>query len=657
MGINKQVKMSILVATCNRPEMLKTCIHSLFSQKTKIPYEIIILDQSDTDRQIPLSSDKPTIRVVTCNFKNRSHALNIGIKLASADYIAVIDDDCIADEYWIDSLYKTLQKEGCNSIITGRVVAGDREKDATRSRLHDVLEERVVFKKNKITPIFKLSGCNFGFHKSLHEKVGPFNENFGPGSDFKSSDDNEWSYRALNLGFQIVYSPNTIVIHRSWRNNKEDVRLMKDYGYAAGAFFKVIFINSKLDFLYHMIKLWLWILKNFLFSFNIHEAKVHFYYGLFFCKGFLKYRLKYRFDYKNINKFYDYVFVLSPGKYIGGAERYIQNLAKELHKQYDLDIIVMISHNFELYVECKDIVPSIFLGNTLWEASAKLSHFLKDNKVKAVISNGYHSSYLVFFSRLRNLFKDRGCKFLDIKHGWITTGFYDVLKTFLDKIVGIYYYRIILVNPSMKKSLWFINKKKILFIPSGISIEKNFICKPLKEKPFKILLVGRLSAEKRFKLVLEALSYIPKNIWHLTVVGDGPEKNTLQQIALQHNLYDRINFVGYQKNVDPFYQSTDLLIISSVNEGCPLVALEAMSHGVLVLSTKVGYMTTLLNEDRGFLVDVNITPAELAQKIKEIIKLDYLIKIKILKNAFVFVYKNHNLAKNVNLFKNILNFN
>jgi glycosyltransferase involved in cell wall biosynthesis len=209
----------------------------------------------------------------------------------------------------------------------------------------------------------------------------------------------------------------------------------------------------------------------------------------------------------------------------------------------------------------------------------------------------------------------------------------------------------------MKKSLWFINKKKILFIPSGISIEKNFVCKPLKEKPFKILLVGRLSAEKRFKLVLEALSYIPKNIWHLTVVGDGPEKNALQQIALQHNLYDRINFVGYQKNVDPFYQSADLLIISSVNEGCPLVALEAMSHGVLVLSTKVGYMTTLLNEDRGFLVDVNITPAELAQKIKEIIKLDYLIKIKILKNAFVFVYKNHNLAKNVNLFKNILNFN
>jgi len=135
------------------------------------------------------------------------------------------------------------------------------------------------------------------------------------------------------------------------------------------------------------------------------------------------------------------------------------------------------------------------------------------------------------------------------------------------------------------------------------------------------------------------------------------KKNALQQIALQHNLYDRINLVGYQKNVDPFYQSTGLLIISSVNEGCPLVALEAMSRGVLVLSTKVGYMTTLLNENRGFLVDVNVAPIDLAQKIKEIIVLNHLTKIKILNNAFIFVYKKHNLSKNINLFKNLLKIN
>lgn len=445
MGINKQAKISILVATCNRPEMLKTCLGSLFTKKTETPYEIIILDQSDTKKQITLSSNEPMAKVIACDFKNKSRALNLGVKLASADYIAVIDDDCIADKYWVDSIYKALRKEGRNFIITGRVVAGDKEKDATRSRLHDTLGERIVFKKNRATPIFKLSGCNFGFHKTIYERVGLFNENLGPGSAFKSSDDNEWSYRALNLGFQIVYVPKAVVTHRSWRNAKEDIRLLKDYGYAAGAFFKSIFRTSKLDFLYHGIQLWWWLLKTILFSFNIHEIVGHAYYGLFFFKGFLTYH--------HFDRFFDYVFVLSPGKYIGGAERYAQNLVKELRKQNKFNIIIAVSHNLKFYLECRDNIPSIYLGDTLKEASAKLSRFLKDIRTTAVVSSGYHSSYLVFLTRLRNLFRDNGCKFIDIKHGWITTSFFERFRTFLDRLTAVFYDFVILVNPSMKRSL------------------------------------------------------------------------------------------------------------------------------------------------------------------------------------------------------------
>ena len=117
MEINKQVKVSILVATCNRPEMLKTCFKSLLNQKTETPYEIIILDQSDAKNQMILPSDEVKTKIIACDFKNKSRALNLGVKLASADYIAVIDDDCIADKYWSDSLYKALRKEGRNFII------------------------------------------------------------------------------------------------------------------------------------------------------------------------------------------------------------------------------------------------------------------------------------------------------------------------------------------------------------------------------------------------------------------------------------------------------------------------------------------------------------------------------------------------------------
>lgn len=167
------------------------------------------------------------------------------------------------------------------------------------------------------------------------------------------------------------------------------------------------------------------------------------------------------------------------------------------------------------------------------------------------------------------------------------------------------------------------------------------------------MLIGRLAEEKRFELVIKALSHIPKNLWQLTVVGDGPKSDILCRLAVQNNICDRIDFMGYQENVVPFYRKADLLIISSINEGCPLVALEAMAHGVLVLSTNVGYMPTLLSESRGILVDVNVTALELSKKIKEIAELDYRQKEQMLNSARLFVCKSHNLGRNFEIFKNL----
>lgn len=649
METDKKVKLSILIATCNRPEMLKACIESLLIQKPENPYEIIILDQSDTRKQTISFSNESMVRMIKCDFKNKSRALNKGVGLALADYIAVIDDDCIADKQWIDSMYKALQEER-DIIITGRVVAGDREKNALQSRLHDNLTERVVYQKRKVTPIFKLSGCNFGFCRMVYKTVGLFDERFGPGSIFKSADDNEWSFRALRLGFQLVYTPWAVVTHRSWRDNQEDTQLMRDYGFASGAFFRLILKNSKLDFLYHSYQLWRWLFKIILFSFSLHEIRNHINYGVFFLQGFLTYH----HDVKN-KKIVDCIFVLSPGKYIGGAERYIQNLVHEFYKYHHLNVIIAISHNQGFYSECKtDSVPSIYLGNTLGEASFALSRLLEDMAVKSIISNGYHSSYVVFLARCRNLFKNSECKFIDIKHGWITTNASEQLKTFFDKLTAILYDYIILVDPLMKKGAWYFSKKKRIFIPSGIPIKENLMSEKQKSNPLKVLIIGRIAEEKKFGLVIEALSYIPKNLWRLTVVGNGSNTDNLRQTVSKNNIGDRVQFVGYQRNVEQFYQNADLLIISSVSEGCPLVALEAMVNGVLVLSTDVGYMPTLLDDNRGFLVSRDITSKELAGKIGEIVMLDNEIVNQILQRARNYVYEHHNLAKNAEIFKNLI---
>lgn len=625
--------------------MLKMCVQSLIAQQTKIPYEIIILDQSDI-KKLGASFSSPLVKLVCCDFKNKSRALNLGVRLALSNYIAVIDDDCIADKNWVEKICRALDKNGSSSIITGRVIAGHQEEGARLSRLHDDITKEVTFKKRLITPIFKLSGCNFGFYKKILEIVGSLNENLGPGSPFKSSDDNEWSYRALNFGFSIVYAPEAIITHRSWRDAVEDLKLMKDYGYAAGAFFKIIFQNSKLDFLYHVSQLYWWLLKNIIFSFDAYEIRTHASYALFFYKGFLRYKIP---EKDSIN----YLFVLSPGKYIGGAERYIQEFSEELQKR-EKKVIIAISHNRNFYMECSKHFPSLYLGNTLSDASIALASILKNKNITAVISSGYHSSYLVCLARLRNIFQHKSLKFVDIKHGWITTNLSEQIKTFFDRLLSNFYDLIVVVDPQMKDQLRLVNSSKKVFIPSAIPIRQPVIHKQCADGFLKILLVGRLAREKRFDLVLKALSIIPRDLWQLTIVGDGPNLELLKNVARSHNIYTKINFAGYQEDALPFYRNADLLIISSVNEGCPLVALEAMESGVLVLSTRVGYMPILLDKNRGFLADADITVEGLAKKIKEIMSLDQEFKNQILSMAYDFVRQQHNLSKNVEFFLNYI---
>lgn len=357
----------------------------------------------------------------------------------------------------------------------------------------------------------------------------------------------------------------------------------------------------------------------------------------------------------NNKKAIDCVFILSPGKYVGGAERYVQNLAQELYVAHNTSVIIAISHNCEFYLKCRSTeIPTLYLGDTLKEASLALSCILDDLEIKAVISNGYHSSYLLFLSRCRSLFRKRQCRFIDIKHGWITTNFPERLKTFLDKLIASSYNFVILVDPSMKKKLWWVSERKLCFIPSGVRIKRKVIGQRRGKSPFKILLIGRLSKEKRFGLILRALAGFKDGKWRLVIVGDGPEKDRLKQIAFEEGLNNRVHFAGYQHDVESFYHSTNMLVISSISEGCPLVALEAMTHGVLVLSTSVGYMPTLLSGQRGFLIDINVAPENLSQQTKEIIALDNRVINQILQNAWDYVNRYHSLSKNAEIFKSLI---
>lgn len=276
----------VIIPTCNRPQLVADCLDSLKKQSIEIE-QILVIDQSD-NLETKAVCEKYNLEYIHKSFKNKSLAVNYGIENSDSEYIAVVDDDVILAEDWAEIARDCLQNENY-SIVQGQIIAGEVEGELKESRLNDVDMRRQVYRKNIITPIFKI-GCNFVFSRSVLDKVGLFDTLFGPGARFPSSDDNDWGYRLLNLGIKALYEPRLKLTHQSWRDEHADLKQMSEYGYSLGAFLAKIKMTSKLDFIYHLCAVEYWLLKNTLFSFKSKKVRKPFQvYKTQFHKGLFDY--------------------------------------------------------------------------------------------------------------------------------------------------------------------------------------------------------------------------------------------------------------------------------------------------------------------------------------------------------------------------------
>ena len=108
---------------------------------------------------------------------------------------------------------------------------------------------------------------------------------------------------------------------------------------------------------------------------------------------------------------------------------------------------------------------------------------------------------------------------------------------------------------------------------------------------YTLLYVGRLSSEKRVDLILKAM-VCAESKWSLVVIGDGDERQSLEELTAELQIEDRVEFCGWQEQPWIYLgdRSIDFLVIASEYEGYPLVGIEAMVAGIPVISTPVDGM-------------------------------------------------------------------
>ena len=137
--------------------------------------------------------------------------------------------------------------------------------------------------------------------------------------------------------------------------------------------------------------------------------------------------------------------------------------------------------------------------------------------------------------------------------------------------------------------------KNLSVIPNIITYYPKKLA-PLNSK--ELIAVGRLTAIKGFDKLIEAINLIKNDFqsWHLTIYGDGEEKEFLNNLITKYKINHLIMIATFTDQIQKKYQQSSGFIISSHNESFSMVALEALSNGVPIISFKI---PALIEIDKG----------------------------------------------------------
>jgi glycosyltransferase involved in cell wall biosynthesis len=115
-----------------------------------------------------------------------------------------------------------------------------------------------------------------------------------------------------------------------------------------------------------------------------------------------------------------------------------------------------------------------------------------------------------------------------------------------------------------------------------------------------VMIVAGLRPEKAHEAVLRAASVLAPSHTHVRflIVGDGPRRAELEQMAQQLNVADRVHFVGERNDVSDLLHAADIFILPShpAVETLPLSVMEAMAAGVPVIASAVGSVPDMIED-------------------------------------------------------------
>ena len=140
----------------------------------------------------------------------------------------------------------------------------------------------------------------------------------------------------------------------------------------------------------------------------------------------------------------------------------------------------------------------------------------------------------------------------------------------------------------------------------------------------RFLAVGRFTyMHKGIDLLIEAFHLFARNNadWCLDIVGEGPEGQKYRDMIAQYGLEQRIAIYPFTKQIQSYYHQAQVYVLSSRWEGMPLVLVEAMSHGLPVISSDLPVCKEIMGSAAFYFENGNVE--QLAQRLQEATQMDW----------------------------------
>lgn len=296
------------------------------------------------------------------------------------------------------------------------------------------------------------------------------------------------------------------------------------------------------------------------------------------------------------------ILIINNGLSGGGIERASTSMANAFDVSgYEVIVLALYKRDcfFSLNSSIDFIEPQINIkGRYLYalKMMAYVRHEVKRIKPDTILAFGeWTNSFVIIATRYLHIplyLSDRMSPTLSL--GFVQNSLRKIFYRFADGVIAqTGNARDIIIKKTKNNN--------VIVIPNPV----NTIEKVDVETLNIITTVGRLTKEKGHRFLIEAFSQVEAKNWNLQIVGDGEERQYLEELVKNLGIQDRVIFVGHQKNIGFYLSKARIFVLPSLSEGFPNALIEAMSVPLACISSNcvAGPSDIIKDGENGLLVE------------------------------------------------------